>query len=360
MTTGRKTTTVFLTILCGLVLTILGLTEQWPLWAWPTLMVVLVVAPAVAFKVAALRRSSVPVAFEEHLTAPPIERTEQHVSRVAMPSQWADYDFLFSATVRWYAPDASGHGRVLNPAGLAVEAVLDRARAITEQREPGRVSLVQHELSGALSSLLPDSTNQLQAMAEDVRLTLHEHDQERLDSLAGVRKDQAVWEHQRKYEQSKRTYLGEDVLKDTGSAVVWWLAKNDEQVERTVEDLGLLARLTSAVNDTDVPERLRDLIAEPREEQGGTEPSDWRAAAFERAPTAADHLAEALNALGFEDGDTQRRLLAKQIADAIRDQDQQETADDLVRRFDPPAAFTPDNGEPQDSTGGATRPTPGT
>ncbi|MFE7268418.1 hypothetical protein ACFU9B_41640 [Streptomyces sp. NPDC057592] len=358
MTTGRKTTTIFLTVLCGLVLTIFGLTERWPTWAWPPLALILVAAPAVAFKIAGLRRGSVPVAFEEHLTAAPIERTEQHVSRVALPSRWADYDFLISATIRWYALDASRPGRLLNPAGLAVESVLDRARVVTEQREPGRVSLVQHELSGALSSLLPDSTGQLQAMAEDVRLTLHEHDQERLDSLAGVRKDQAVWEHQRKYEQSKRKYLGEDVLKDTGSAVVWWLAKNDEQVERTVEDLGMLARLTSAANDTDVPERLRDLIPQPREEQDGKEPSEWQAAAFKRAPTAADHLADALNALSLEDGDTQRRLLAKQIADAIRDQEQHETADDLVRRFDPSAAFAPDGG-PANETPGATRPPPG-
>ncbi|MGW4231944.1 hypothetical protein ACWEF9_22065 [Streptomyces sp. NPDC004980] len=357
MTTGRKTTTVFLTILCGLVLTILGLTERWPTWAWPPLAVILVAAPAVIFKIAGLRRGSVPVAFEEHLTAAPIERTEHHVSRVALPSRWADYDFLISATVHWYALDASRPGRVLNPAGLAVESVLDRARAITEEREPGRVSLVQHELSGALSSLLPDSTGQLQAMAEDVRLTLHEHDQERLDSLAGVRKDQAVWEHQRRYEQSKRKYLGEDVLKDTGSAVVWWLAKNDEQVERTVEDLGMLARLTSAANDTDVPERLRDLIPQPREGQDGKEPPGRQATAFERAPTAADHLADALNALNLEDGDTQRRLLAKQIADAIRDQEQHETADDLVQRFDPPAAFAPD-GDPTNENPGATRPSP--
>ncbi|WP_371606629.1 hypothetical protein OG725_31745 [Streptomyces sp. NBC_01213] len=359
MTTGHKTTTVFLTILCGLVLTIFGLTEQWPTWAWPSLAVILVAAPGVAFKIAGRRRGSVPVAFEEHHTAAPIERTEHNVSRVALPSQWPDYDFLISATVRWYALDASRPGRVLNPAGLAVESVLDRARVVTEQREPGRVSLVQHELSGALSSLLPDSTGQLHAMAEDVRLILHEHDQERLDSLAGVRKDQAVWEHQRKYEQSKRKYLGEDVLKDTGSAVVWWLAKNDEKVERTVEDLGLLARLTSAANDTDIPERLRDLIPQPREVEDGQVLADRQAAPFGRAPTAADHLADALTALNLEDADTQRRLLAKQFADAIRDQDQHETADDLVRRFDPPAAFTPEDGEPPESTGGATRPTSG-
>lgn len=120
----------------------------------------------------------------------------------------------------------------------------------------------------------------------------------------------------------------------------------------------MLARLTSAANDTDVPERLRDLIPQPREEQDGKEPSEWQAAAFERAPTAADHLADALNALSLEDGDTQRRLLAKQIADAIRDQEQHETAGDLVRRFDPSAAFAPDGG-PANETPGATRPPPG-
>jgi hypothetical protein len=56
----------------------------------------------------------------------------------------------------------------------------------------------------------------------------------------------AIWEHQRKYEQNKRAYLGRDVLKDPGSAVVWWLARNDDHVEKTVQAIGLLAQLSSA------------------------------------------------------------------------------------------------------------------
>lgn len=360
MTTGCKTTTVFLTILCGLLLTIIGLTQQWPVWAWPTLVALLAAVPAVAFRAAALRRGSFPVAFEEQLTAAPVERREHHVSRVALPSHWADYDFLISATVRWYSLDTSDDDLVLNPSGLAVEAVLDRARAITEQREPGRVSLVQHELSGALSRMRPDSTGTLQAMAENVTLTLPEHDQERLDRLAGVRKDKAVWEHQRTYEQSKRKYLGEDVLKDTGSAVVWWLAKNDDHVEKTVADLGILARLASAANDTEVPERLRDLIPRQREEQDGQELLDGKDTSFERTPTAADHLAEALDALGFPDGDPRRAMVAKQVAEAVRGQDRHETADEVLRRFDPPATFTPDGGEPPEPGDGRTGTTPRT
>lgn len=299
MTTGCKTTTFFLTVLSGLLLTILGLTQQWPIWAWPTLAALLVALPAAAFKAAVRRRGQVPITFEEQLTAAPIERQEQHIRHVALPSHWADYDFLVSATVRWHPLDTSDRAPVLNPAGLAVEAVLDRARAITEQREPSRASLVQHELSGALSRMLPDSTGHLHAMAENVTLTLHQHDQERLDKLASVRKDKAVWEHQRKYEQSKRKYLGEDVLRDTGSAVVWWLAKNDDHVEKTVADLGLLAQLTSAANNTDVPERLRDLIPQPRGEQDNFPGRHDAPYEQEQAPTAADHFADALNAMGF-------------------------------------------------------------
>ncbi|GAA0499616.1 hypothetical protein [Streptomyces olivaceiscleroticus] len=340
MTTGCKTTTVFVTVLCALLLTILGLVQEWPAWVWPVLAVLLIGIPAAAFKVASARRGPVPVVFEEQITAAPFERREQQVTRVALPSQWDDYDFQFSATVRWYPLDHGGDDRIVNPAGLAVEAVLDRARAITEQREPGRASLVQHELSGALSRMRPEGTGHLQVMAEDVTLVLREHDQERLDRLAEVRKDKAVWEHQRKYEQSKREYLGEDVLKDTGSAVVWWLAKNDDHVEKTVADLDLLARLTSAANDTEIPERLRDMLAQP---------SGERPVPFEREPTAADHFEAFINSMDLTDDDV-RRFVAKQIAEVIRAQVPHATAEEMLRRYDPPADFTADDENEPTST----------
>jgi hypothetical protein len=343
VTTARKTTTVFLTILCGLLLTIVGLTQRWPMWAWPTLAVLLLAVPAAAFRIASLRRGSIPVSFEEQLTATPVERTECHISRVALPSHWNDYNFVLSATVRWYLLESPGSDPVLNPAGLAVEAVLNRARAVTERREPGQASLVQHELSGVLSRMYPDPSGHLQAMAENVSLTLLEQDQERLDRLADVRKDKAVWEHQRKYEQSKRQYLSEDVLKDTGSAVVWWLAKNDEQVEKTVADLALLAQLTSAANDTDIPERLQDLVSRQPDERITPEFLEESPATTAQERTAADHLSGFFDAMGFTEGDDRRTMLAKQISDIITQQNRHETAEDLRRRFDPPATFTPNN-----------------
>ncbi|MEU7401150.1 hypothetical protein [Streptomyces sp. NPDC044948] len=346
MTTARKTTTVFLTVLSGLLLTIVGLMQRWPAWAWPLLAVLLLVVPAAVFRFAAMRRGTVPVAFEEQLTAAPVERTEHRVSQVLLPSKWADYDFVFSATVRWCLVDAPASAPVLNPAGIAVDAVLKRARAITEQREPVRASLVERELSGALSRMVPESTVHLQAMAENVRLVLVQQDQERLDKLADVRKDEAVWVHQRKYEQSRRRYLGEDVLKDTGSAVVWWLARNDEQVERTVNDLALLAQLTSAANDTDIPERLQDLISQQADEPTT---SDFAEARPPSAPqgreTATVRLSDFLDSIGFTDGDVRRPMLAAQIAGLIKEQNCHETAEEIQHHFDPPVSPALDDDE---------------
>ncbi|MGX1675176.1 hypothetical protein [Streptomyces sp. NPDC055400] len=265
---------------------------------------------------------------------------------MALPSLWDDYSFVFSATVRWHLLERPGGGPVLNPAGLAVETILNRARAVTELREPGQASLVRHELSGALSRLYADPSGSLQAMADNVSLVLPDPDQQLLDRLADVRKDKAVWEHRRKYEQSRRQYLGDDVLKDTGSAVVWWLARNEEQVEQTVADLPLIAQLTSAANDTEIPERLQNLMLQ----RMGDQPTSELAAEERKAQrTAADHLSDFFDALGFEEGDDRRSMLAKQIAHLITEQNRHETAEDLLRRFDPPATFTP--GDDEDSSG---------
>ncbi|GCB52421.1 hypothetical protein SNL152K_9777 [Streptomyces sp. NL15-2K] len=192
--------------------------------------------------------------------------------------------------------------------------------------------------------MCPEPTGHLHAMADDINLTLPQQDQERLDRLAEVRKDQAVWEHQRKYEQSKRQYLGEDVLKDTGSAVVWWLARNDEHVERTVADLSLLAQLTSAANDTDIPERLQQLLSQQPGEPPAPEFAEEDHDPIPREGTAADHLSGLFDAMGFTEGDVRRAMLAKQFSGIIKQQNRHETAEDLLRRFDPPATFTPNNG----------------
>ncbi|MGH3870444.1 MAG: hypothetical protein ACRDSR_02850 [Pseudonocardiaceae bacterium] len=53
-------------------------------------------------------------------------------------------------------------------------------------------------------------------------------------------------EHEHDHERRKRDYLRDDVLQNTGSAITWWLARKDNDVEDTVRLIGALAQLSAA------------------------------------------------------------------------------------------------------------------
>jgi hypothetical protein len=268
------------------------------------------------------------------------ERMQERVTDVLLPSMREDYRFLFSATVSWSPVTGTWVNEpTVNMATLALDAVLRRACDITAQREPGNVSLVRHELGSELGKMRKDATGRLLVMAESVQLVLPDHDQQRLDKLAAVRKDEAVWEHERKYEQSKREYLGGDVLKDPGSAVVWWLARNDDQVEKTVRDIGLLARLSAAANNADVPETFQRLASAAAlgypsgQPDPGLDGSDATQSADSGA-TAADRFDAFLHAMDLREDDPKRVLFARQVADLAALHGRKGLADEMMQRFD--------------------------
>ena len=184
----------------------------------------------------------------------------EEVADVLLPSQDADYHFLFSATVLWSPVGTGSTRQPANLAASAVEAVVQRASEITRLRAAVSASRVRWELGSVLGELKADSADCVRAMANSVQLVLPASDQERLDKLAAVRKDETVWEHERHYEQSRRRYLSGDVLKDPGSAVVWWLSRNNDEVEKAVRDIGLVVQLYSAANNTDTPAVFRHLV----------------------------------------------------------------------------------------------------
>ncbi|QOV39632.1 hypothetical protein IM697_15295 [Streptomyces ferrugineus] len=339
MSSGQKTVSAFLSLISALLVLILGLTLHWPLWIWLSAIAVLLAAWSLATYSAIRARRSDPFppgSLIEQPAPPPVERREQYVSRVPLPSREADYDFLFSARVRWTPTDPAASDQLINPGALAVQAVLARAGRITATMHPFRSSLVQHQLNAALGVMEADHDGHLHAMALEVELTLTEQDQERLDRLAAIRKDEAVWEHQRKYEQNKREYLGDDVLTSTGSAVVWWLAKNDDHVEKTVKDIGLLARLSSAANDREVDEPFRYLVPEayppgPEHDRIMAAP-DPGETPFEHLATPADLFSDFFRKVGFRPGEDEAALVADQVAMAIASRDAV-TADEIRRRF---------------------------
>ncbi|MGW2332108.1 hypothetical protein ACWC5C_41020 [Streptomyces sp. NPDC001700] len=357
MSSGHKTMTGFVTVICALILAIVGLLMHWPLWVWIIIAVLLLTGSALAARAVEPSRGPIPPdrTLEPDLPIPEPERWECVVSEVALPSAVPDYDFLFSATIRWCPGSAPADAPYVNPGALAVDAVLDRARRITATQPPHRSSLAQHQLNGALGTMAADSTGRVKALAENVTLRLSEADMERLHKLSTVRKDEEVWEHERNYERNKRAYLGEDVLKDPGSAVVWWMAKNDDHVEKAVNLIGPLAELSSAANNTEIPERFRHLVGgrppEPEPEWTDSGPSLEDLFFDEPYSTerefdeagVTDLLERAMDLLGLEEDSDGRAVLGRRIADALRAQGHADIAEEVRQRFDePPPPPEPD------------------
>ncbi|MFF5894912.1 hypothetical protein ACFY8O_03195 [Streptomyces argenteolus] len=180
-----------------------------------------------------------------------------------LPSGTDGYDFLFSATVWWKpVPDHAGWSDDASPA-LAASSVVSRAREVVRHEEPGRASFAQYLLDGELGVPLPDRNNRVKALATDVTLTLAPADRERLRKLNDLRKDEEIWEYEREHERNKRRYLGGDVLKSAGSAVVWWLARHENEIEKAVHMIGPLAQIAAAANDEEVPDVFRHLLVPP-------------------------------------------------------------------------------------------------
>ncbi|MFJ1575820.1 hypothetical protein [Streptomyces sp. NPDC088182] len=195
----------------------------------------------------------------------PTERPyqETRVVDAALPSAADGYDFLFSATV-WWRP-VSDHADRSDGAfpALAVSSVVSRALEVIRHEEPGRASFARYLLEGELGVSLPDRSGRVEAMAADVTLTLAPADRERLRKLNDLRKDEEIWEYERLHERNKRRYLGDDVLKSAGSAVVWWLARHENEIEKAVDMIGPLAQIAAAANDEEVPELFRHLLVPP-------------------------------------------------------------------------------------------------
>ena len=92
--------------------------------------------------------------------------------------------------------------------------------------------------------------------AADVTLELSEEDSERLEKMARLRKDRALWDEERAHELRPARLQSARMLRDPGTAVLWWFARNlqkPDRLTRTVNDIEKLRRLTAAAHATQVP-----------------------------------------------------------------------------------------------------------
>jgi hypothetical protein len=243
----------------------------------------------------------------------PVQFQAQPITDIRLPTALADYHFGFAASVHW-RPSADG---VRGAGDIAVNEIIRRACKITEQRDPSEATLAASDLSVALGVPLLDPRRQVEVRAESVHLQLPPEDQKRLDEIATLRKQEGLWEYQRRYQVSKRHYLRTDVLKDAGSAVVWWLAKHEDNLEQVAANIDLLTQLAHAAN---------------------TRVNNTDSATFD-APagplTPAERFDAFLDSLDPTPGADVRLTLTSQVARLVGSHDQK-AADEMRRRHEDP------------------------
>ena len=360
MTSKRKVVVPIGTAVVAVALVVIGVVMRWPSWA--TILLVLVccgVGALVHRAVARERRIVLP----EPVHLPPPRPAPEPVQMVAvegvnLASAWADYEFIFNATVYWRSiaePAARPHVR---PGARAVDTIIQRAAEIAATEPPGMASRLQYRLNDALGVVEPDSSGRIEAWADQVRTALPAADVNHLRTLSEIRKNKEVWQHQRHFECDRRQYLTEDVFQSTGSALIWWLSKHEDDVKQAENLIATMARLSAAAKDEDVSERFRHLLPAsllpPERSVFATVGSDGagQPVTLALAPLAlASSPIELVNALMdvLKIDEDQRTLFAAQVANNIEKAGNIEVADQLRRRFDviveEPIVDVPENPE---------------
>ncbi|HEX6353878.1 hypothetical protein [Actinophytocola sp.] len=355
----------YLVVLLVMSLVVVGVTMAGvlPWWVGVVIFVPLVVSGLILKRHTENKRLYVPQpVFHAPPPHQPVQPATTTVRNLALPSVQRDYRFLLDATVLWRHSGAQGmpHPR---PDQLAIDAIRERAIVFTEREPAADIDLLAPRLAAELSFPRPDRTGLLEVWAQDAALSLPDDDRERLRKLAGVRKDEEVWEYERAYERNKRTFLREDVLSSTGSAVVWWLARDTSRVQETVDLIGTLAKLVAAAQDREVEPVFRTFVnslTDPSLRTNGDDFVDLLMAAIlpnGSEPERAD-MADRLATLATDAGATD---LAHTIRERFNAPDFTGAADTSPGLFDTPPASSPSpihpNGQP-DANPSTTPPNP--
>jgi len=334
-----------------IVLIVVGVGLMWP--AWVTIVVFLVCcAVGTLVSLALSRGDRRPVSEQTIVLPPPVVPEPQQVVQTAiiegvnLASAWPDYEFIFHAVIYWRSTGVPMTTPHVRPNALATDAIIRRAARVAAAEPPDMVIRLQHRLNEVLGVVEADPSRRVEAWADQVRTALLDDDAARLRTLSNIRKNKAVWEHERRYECDRRRYLAEDVLKSTGSALVWWLSRNETDINGAVNLIGTMARLTAAAKDEDVPELFRHLLppsvlqaAEAERSRFATIGSDGAGqpytldfGLFNGSRSAVDVVTALMGALNLDD--EQRAQFAARVAMDIEVTGHMEAAEQVRRRFD--------------------------
>ncbi|MEU7666187.1 hypothetical protein [Streptomyces huasconensis] len=271
---------------------------------------------------------------------------ETPVIDIPVASGSDEYPFLFSASIWWRtdtAPLMTSHG---NPGALAVSSVLRRVEQHTAGEHPRRVDFLCHWLEGLLGEPRKDDSGTVTAFATDVRLNLRHEDRRHLEEVEQYRRNVGSWELRREHERDRRDYLGEEVLRSPGSAVVWWLARHEDEIERATDLIGPLSCLSAAANEQSIPDSFRHL-ADRQVPPAGVEtpngfdhpeeadPSVSHQVAVEQAPgdrfeARGEAVAALLDKMGFSRGSEERVAFVHRLARMMEASGRPQAAENLT------------------------------
>jgi len=286
---------------------------------------------------------------------PPAAPPAQVVRDVHVPSGNTDYRFLLSAVVCWRARGNPARPLPADPGDMAKREVIARASQITVNGLPNEYDLVQHRVDSALAAPVPDRTGAIDVWAHSVSLKLTDEDLERQTELAAIRKNEEVWEHSRRYNRNVRNYLRNEVLTDTGSGVLWYLAKDPDKVHAAVELIGTFAQLSAAANNREVDPVFRGLVGPepddtPAAELPELEPPVWQPPAAQISGTGVDQAADSVRSLTttlFDTGaEAERARFADRLARLVEHYGKRDLAARIREDFDVPDLDVPDHDTP--------------
>lgn len=327
--------------------------NSWPIWVWFLLPALCAGVLLIDMWIPRPAREPWASASEPDEVVPerPAESPYRETSVVSVPveSSVADCPFLCSATVWWRPVGQNGPPTHGNPGALASTSVLGRVQRLTSTKHPDRCMFLEHSMASELGQPVLDAEGSLITFATDIRLTLRAMDREHLDELEVLRKAVVTWKSCQQHERNVREYLGGDVLHSPGSAVVWWMARHEDQIERAVEMIVPLTVLSAAANDEEIPEGYRAMTQphagatgddrvggfdhpEPvGEEPVATGPAHRPAAEYQHS--VRDQLTSLLASMGIDEGSIEGAVFLRRLAEISEAAGRSEAAENIRSRM---------------------------
>lgn len=354
-----------------------GALFEWATWVTTVMVIVLLTATAVVVLRRRQHHVQQSILAEQWRYEREQERAEQHspppepppaadppatasITPVRLPSSVDEIPFAFAGTVHWLPQGYGSEVTHAEPAALAVQAVLKRARQVTELHHPEDSVAAEVVLASALGQPAPDDTNAVMAWATATKLTVGEEHRAHLQDLSSLRRQRQLDVLRIDHERMVRSYLGEEVLTSVGSTVVWWLAQDRTRVRETVDLIGTLAQLSAAANDAKVDGAFRHLLPEhlrpaPAQHEipfgltnGSSADSNGQTVFVVDSSGTVDSHAEPVNSpddLLPRPGDEHNTLFGHHLADLLDRHEHSDLADEARHRYGVHESFTKDTRE---------------